>query len=125
MEPLPTEPRRRDFWPLTRLLIVGAALAAWYRPDWPVGAPLGRMAELGVGMLLVSGYAAQIYLALLLAPLLIAILLNDWLYDGAYGTLRRLGLAQGSRLTWTALLLEIVGFVLLGETLRRLLASAF
>ncbi|MFH2202012.1 MAG: hypothetical protein ABIJ96_02755 [Elusimicrobiota bacterium] len=105
---------RRDWWPLTRLLIVASVLAsqAYWAFGWRV--PLADLPALGgriltamFGMALISG--ALVYLcALLLMLLLLAfILMNGYSYDACYWTFRNIFRLRSHRLR--------AGFSLAGE----------
>jgi len=85
-----------NLWPLTRLLIVLATLGLWahWRFDWRPPA-LPQVGEFVLGQIavfflcsLVSSILGQLYLLVLTFPLLAAIVLNDWFYEGSRWLLR-------------------------------------
>ncbi|MFH2203562.1 MAG: hypothetical protein ABIJ96_10635 [Elusimicrobiota bacterium] len=110
----PAPEMNRDWWPLTRLLIVASVLAlqsywvfGWRVPlaDLPVLS--GRILTTLFGLALVSG--ALVYLcALLLALMLLAfVLMSDYSYEAFHWTLRKILKLRSNRL--------LAGFSLTGE----------
>ncbi len=78
----------RDWWPLTRLLIVGLAfgLLAHWKFGWnPVARDLwalpGGVLTILFFVVLLSSTMAHVCLVVLAIPLCGIIMLNDWLYD--------------------------------------------
>lgn len=104
--------RSWDPWPLTRLLLVLAALSCWahWCLGWALPAPLalGRAAFGLFEVFCLSALIglAQVYLVVLAFPVYATIVLNDWFYDGCYWLL---GLAGPRSPRWRA------GFALVGE----------
>lgn len=120
-------PLRRDWWPLTRLVLVGIGLYAASRvlPGWgDVGVWLetvaGDILKAAVGVAILSPVAANFYLGVALIPIVLITVLNDWVYDGTACLLKRLcGLREGALLGGLVLSLELAFFLSLVEFLRR------
>ena len=126
-----TPPRRAwlaqwDFWPLTRLLLVIAALGLWahWRFGWNLPTlpqleryAFGQVAAFSLCAML-SSALARLYLAVLLFPLYVTVVLNDWFYEGSRFLLRLVsGLHSPRGEAGCALAGEIGLFVSLWRTL--------
>jgi hypothetical protein len=87
----------RDYWPLTRLLILLGCGAAFghYAYGWSfglrsAGPAAATVFETATLLALVSAFLAHWYLALFVFPLAGLVYLNDWLYRGPVFVLRKL-----------------------------------
>ncbi|OIO09662.1 MAG: hypothetical protein AUJ52_06060 [Elusimicrobia bacterium CG1_02_63_36] len=121
----------RDWWPLTRLIVVGLGLyaASFVVPGWGEAAARlvgvgGEILRTAFGLMFVSPVVAHVYLGLMMVPIVIFVLLNDWIYDAAEAPLRRLTRSYpGHGARWTALGLELGVFAVLAEFLRRVFSA--
>lgn len=119
----------RDWWPLTRLLIVGLAfgLFAHARLGWnphprDLWAIPGGIAMIVSFIVMLSSGLAHICLIALMLPLCGIILCNDWFYDVSYWLARAaLRLKSGALLAALGLCGEILLFGSLGALVHRLL----
>jgi len=101
---VPNNPLHWNYWPLTRLLAVGASLSlqahlcGWDVPWEIILALPGRVIATLLGLLLFSTTLAYVYAGLWLIPLMIVVLLNDWTYEASRWALRTLFRLRSHRL---------------------------
>ena len=93
---VPKYPWQWNPWPLTRLVIILALLAlqahlcGWAVPWADILAFPGRFVIVVVSLFLLAGSWAFLYFFLWMLPIILILLLNDWLYGGSRWILQEL-----------------------------------
>lgn len=109
---VPKYPWQWNPWPFTRLAVVltlivlQAHICGWNVPWENIVALPGRILDSTVGIFLISGGWAFVYLFLWTLPLILALIVTDWLYAFSQGFL--IGVCK-MRSTWRLAALALIG----------------